>query len=661
MRRALSVLYAAFLAVVLAAYFRQTPIPFFWSRFYAFAFVTGALAASTSAGLWVLRCFGCSPRSWAEKTALSGALGLGFLSLGLFFLGVLGWLTLQASILLLTALAMLGIKDVSAFIRETKKTFRNRPPTGVMASGLGLGIAAAACLAPPHYYDALVYHLALPDLYARLGKIAFVPFNLYSHFPQGMEMLFTLALLAGSDTAAHLFSWVMAVIAVFGAYGMGRRFLSASSAGLACALLGAMPAFLLLGSGAYVETGSAAFVSLSAFCFAVWWEEEKDGWLALAALLSGFGMAVKYTGVITPAVLTVGLTIKACDRSVPFARTSRRIFLFGALAAVPILPWLLKNWVIVGNPLFPFLYKTFGSGPIPWGQESAAGYFTWITEYGRTGHWVEELVLFPWRVITEGLRYGGGFDVLGDHGWLPFLLGLPSLFFLRGISKMARVLAGYLVCHFLIWFATAQVLRFLVPLAPVGAVLVALGVERAGAKLGPLFHRILMGCLAFVLLSQMALFFYVEGVFGIEGTVSGVESRNEYLRRKLPYFEAYQAVNRDESVRKMMIVGEQRGYYCEKPYIATTAFAPNPFVMWAEEARDPAELSERMRREGVSHILLVPGEGQRLQDGYRIFSWTPEGKKRWEGFLNKECRLTLSTPGALLFAVNDEPRSRRGG
>ena len=47
------------------------------------------------------------------------------------------------------------------------------------------------CLVPPTARDELTHHLAIPQLYARAGRIIEVPMAPYSYFPMLLDMLYT--------------------------------------------------------------------------------------------------------------------------------------------------------------------------------------------------------------------------------------------------------------------------------------------------------------------------------------------------------------------------------------------------------------------------------------------------------------------------------------
>jgi hypothetical protein len=58
----------------------------------------------------------------------------------------------------------------------------------VLAAGLFLGFAADG--APPLAHDALAYHLALPKLFWREGRLTFFPWNNASAWPHLLHFLY---------------------------------------------------------------------------------------------------------------------------------------------------------------------------------------------------------------------------------------------------------------------------------------------------------------------------------------------------------------------------------------------------------------------------------------------------------------------------------------
>ena len=80
-------------------------------------------------------------------------------------------------------------------------------------------------LAPPSGadYDSLVYHLAVPAQYARLGRIEALPFDHHSYFPFTLEMLYGVALQLRGPVFAKLFHWLMLPLGALTLIAFGQR------------------------------------------------------------------------------------------------------------------------------------------------------------------------------------------------------------------------------------------------------------------------------------------------------------------------------------------------------------------------------------------------------------------------------------------------------
>ena len=70
--------------------------------------------------------------------------------------------------------------------------------------GLLVLLSISLALAPAFATDALVYHLAVPKAFLQAGGLVNLPDNIYSFFPQQIEMLYLFALALGSDSLAQL-------------------------------------------------------------------------------------------------------------------------------------------------------------------------------------------------------------------------------------------------------------------------------------------------------------------------------------------------------------------------------------------------------------------------------------------------------------------------
>ena len=82
----------------------------------------------------------------------------------------------------------------------------------------------------------------------------------------------------------------------------------------------------------------------------VWRENRETNLLILIGLLSGFAYGVKYTAVLTLVFATSFLWWHS--RSEP--HRWRDLAILAAAASVGILPWIVRDWIWVGDPVAPF-------------------------------------------------------------------------------------------------------------------------------------------------------------------------------------------------------------------------------------------------------------------------------------------------------------------
>ncbi|MBI4387154.1 MAG: glycosyltransferase family 39 protein, partial [Elusimicrobia bacterium] len=373
------------------------------------------LLATTGCGRLALRSVGPSGLSESEKTLIGATLGLGLLSQGTFLLGIAGLLRPWAAGALLCAFWIVGfteLRDAFRSLGANWNLWRERP---VFAAAL-LGLIAAVfwtSWVPPHQYDSLVYHLALPAAYLRAGKITAVGHLLYSYFPQNGEMLFAVGLLLGSDLVAQMFSWLAFLLSAAWVFEISKREMPLTAALLACGLLASHTAVMLLAAVTYVETMAMLWVTASVLAFFRWSEIPDEpagrGWLVLSAIFAGLGIGTKYYVGICPAALCLMLAVRtAFIRRRTEGPGASAVFSFAGIVAACAAPWLLRNAFTVGNPFFPFFYSLLPHRGVPWAQENAQGYFRMLTEYGHPEGWLMELLKFPFRIASGSLRFGGG-------------------------------------------------------------------------------------------------------------------------------------------------------------------------------------------------------------------------------------------------------------
>ena len=186
-------------------------------------------------------------------------------------------------------------------------------------------------------------------------------FSLYGAMPHLIEILYVVPLSLGDFVAPKVFAlsihfWILAGIGAFALPRLGR--------------LGVGVGALLYLSGqnvewhlgrAYNEPILGFFLLGGALAFLAWWETRREGYLAIAGIACGAACASKYT-----AWLFAARGPRFGRGRHPAPRAEQRP---GACAPSPcsllpcaglVLPWIVKNAVTTGNPVYPNLYGIFG-------------------------------------------------------------------------------------------------------------------------------------------------------------------------------------------------------------------------------------------------------------------------------------------------------------
>lgn len=561
-----------------------------------------------------------------EGVLIAATLGLGVLSLSVFGLGILGQLRALPVALMLGFFCLAGfsrLREAASVLRQALPAAGRHP---LAAAGLCavLGLLFWTAWVPPHQYDSLVYHLALPEAYARAGRIVVVDHLLFSHFPQNGEMLFTLALLMGSDLLAQMIVWACTVLSVGWILSAGARFLPLPAALLGGGLLSTHTAVMLLSGTTYVEPIVMLWGSAAVLSFMRWRQESAErpsrGWLLLSAVFCGLALGSKYYAGITAGLLASFLLLRLAVAE-KRRREAADLAVFCGVTTLVFSPWLVKNFVEVGNPVFPFFYRHFADASFGWEGQAAKDYFQILTEYGHGGNVWRALADLPFMLLGNSLRFGGGMDVLGNFGWELSFLCLPLALWAGRSSWLARGLLLYFFCYLGVWFSTGVILRFLVATAPLLCLLAAFGLHAFWKNLkGP--ARICLSAAASLLTAVHFLVFgFAHQVFGSGAVLWGLEDREAFLSRRLDYYPcARWSAGHLGKNDKILIVGEQRGYYVGRAHSATTVNAPNRFLQWASQEPTASAFAGRLREEGFSHLMVVPREAGRLKSLMRPFS-----------------------------------------
>ena len=336
------------------------------------------------------------------------------------------------------------------------------------------GLYLVYAFAPESSPDGSTYHLGLVIRYAHEHGFPAITNNFYASLPQGMEMLFLYAFIWGRHSAAALVHCTFLLVLPWLILNYGRR-LDMPGAGVAGGLLMFLaPVAGIAGTSAYNDVAVAA-VTFSMFALLEVWFEQRDSRILIAAgLLAGFAFAIKYTAFMAP-VYATGFVAYTVWRS--HKRTLRPLLVVALSAAVLIIPTLVKNWIVVRNPVSPFFNRVFPNPYIHVSFEQD------VLARMRAYDSIHSVWQIPYEVTLSGAALQG---LLGPV----FLLAPLSLLALRYPAGRRLLLAAFV---FLLPYPANLGTRFLLPAATFIAPAIGLALRGSSAIVAPilLLHALL--------------------------------------------------------------------------------------------------------------------------------------------------------------------------
>lgn len=316
-------------------------------------------------------------------------------------------------------------------------------------------------LAPESSPDGSTYHLGLVARYAREHGFPAITNNFYASLSEGLEMLFLFAFLWGRHSAAALVHCTYLLLWPWLILNYGRRLGMPVAGAVGGLLVFLAPISGVDGTSAYNDVALAVVVFAVFALLEIWLKQGESPILIAIGLLVGFAFAIKYTGFIAVPYAAGRVAFCSWRWHKPFLRP----FLLIALpAALVILPTLVKNSIVVHNPVSPFFNRLF---PNPYVHvEFEQSWTRDLRSYD-----VHSFREWAYDTTTRGVKTGG---VLGPVFWLVPL----SLLALRRAAGRRLLLAAL---FFLLAFPTNIATRFLLPAATFIAPALAMGVGNGPA------------------------------------------------------------------------------------------------------------------------------------------------------------------------------------
>jgi 4-amino-4-deoxy-L-arabinose transferase-like glycosyltransferase len=475
-------------------------------------------------------------------------------------------------------------------------------------------------LLPPTDFDVKEYHLEGPKEWFRAGQITYLEHNVYTSFPFLTEMLSLTGMVVFGDwfygaLTGKAVLMTFAPLTALALFCLARRWFSERTGWWAAVIYLTTPWVYRLSIIAYTEGALLCYLAVTLLAFDLARSHLTDStakplWL-LTGFLAGSAMACKYPGLISVVLPMSAAALVVCLKRKPGESVPVPVFkyamFFIAGGMLAIGPWLVKNAVQTGNPVYPLAWSIFGGDD--WNAELQA----------------------KWKDAHSPPNYNAGalphdlFEVIAESDWQsPLLFAFAPLAFLwagRGRTVLwLWIFVGWLLFSW--WVFTHRIDRFWLPVIPPVCLLAGAGFEqlwqtRAKWPAG----------IALSLAVVFNLGFVVSPLAGLNLYLADIDT----LAAAPPPFQppGIHALNQSLApVDKVLSVGEANVFDARFPIVYNTVFDESLLERWCAkripgsgppqwEWLPPDTIRHNFQEAGITHVLVNWSEILRYRLTYR--------------------------------------------
>jgi hypothetical protein len=576
-----------------------------------------------------------------ESIAIHLAIGLAIQSALIATLGSIGWLYAIGPLLL----ALASMAAVAAEASNRRRILRDASTTspssendrfplgpdpdaddlsGVRASighwlptmlakwlvALGIVMLALRGMIPSADFDVREYHLQAPKEWFQSGRISFLPHNIYASMPLAAESHAMVSMswwaICGGDgdgwwwgaMSGKLILAIYLMLAASIAGCTARQLAGNHVAPWVQAIVLWMPQLHGNASFGLNESALACYVALAHWSF-IAQRSRPRAWTV--GLCVGAMVACKYTSVVLLAPWPI---LWICVASAKSNRW-RQVTVVLLAAMIIATPWLMKNFVQTGNPVYPLAARLLGGETMDAAkiQQWNAAHAVPPTWRGREGEWQ---LLQGVRILTQSLRKLTDQLPLQSGLLLP-LAAVGMVLGWRHASTRAVTLS-ILFGIALWWMLTHRLERFVLPAVPLLASI-------AGIALARVIRSPLAAIPLAVLLLDAVL--CLSGFIGDPrwlADLSAVRRDASQLPQPIARLPAHvRWVNENAPAdARLLLIGDAAAFDYELPVAYSTCFDASP--LWTSTApasstttKDPVSLAP------FTHLVVVWSEIDRYR------------------------------------------------
>jgi hypothetical protein len=557
-------------------------------------------------------------RSRLKKLLFSIGIGIGIYSAAILIFGIWVGVSREKIFLFnagLTVVAGKGWISILKLIQQLIKSVRdhswnNSEILNLLLIGFVLLGVLPFALTPAVFPDTLRYHFGLTHLYETEGRIRYFADIAESNISLNWQMLFMGQLLTVGEICPQVLTWSsmgIIVLCVMTASHASVRYLAAW-------FTLAFPFLLSLSTITNNDCGVTLFLAF--MWLSIRSTKTTNHWL-LAGIFGGIALGIKYSALLAICSFLTAYVLFGND---PLKGRFNIILIFILGMTIGYFPWLIKNTVWTGDPLYPSL-----SHFLPWakseGLHVTQTYAKELAYYGGGMQGFKRWLFGLWRATTENSRYFE--SELGLVAWAC----LPLLIYGAWRYRSIRVEILSFLFFIAFWAAGPQITRFLATGIPVFAI--AMGEISCELKILRNW-RLLRFALTILILGGIWITWLTLSQFSNPYTYFlRRESRDDYLKENnLSYSAAQWLVENDHAKEKLLLIGVEDIYLFKNPIKYSGPFDRKWFVIQSEESKTPQELTDKVRNEGIRYFYVDHQLTQALDRKFDYMDWPNEQSRK---------------------------------
>jgi 4-amino-4-deoxy-L-arabinose transferase-like glycosyltransferase len=425
------------------------------------------------------------------------------------------------------------------------------------------------------------------------------------------------------------------------------------------------PIVVRMSTVAYVDLGLTFFTTAAILAFIHWRDGayKKNKWLFVSAIAMGLALGTKYNALIAWFFISLAVVFLYSRDTEKQWQAIRYGAIFFLVSLIVFSPWLIKNFILTGNPLYPLFNSFFqtGMGNLA-ADENARSMVSGDANMGMFkireimyGENFWETLLIPVRFFFQGQDYS---DRYFDGILNPILIILvPFAFMKKSLYDHKLFFVLFSVFFILAAFFLDQIrIRYILPVVPILSIITAMGLINILNWRMSLSFR-LRNVFAVVVLSVFIVvmsknIFYIKNYYQSIAPMSyilGKESRDEFILHHDHSYAAMKYINKftPEKTKIRLIFLAQSGYYLDRIYEDDPNFGMDVIRGLAAVSNDDKDFQKHLKSLGCTHFLVRTA----LFNEFMQNNYSPEVGKLLIQLLNKTTEMIYNKDGYAVYRV----------